>query len=72
MKLVTGDFISGIIIFKRRCLNYNAIVLPTPNPVHPTPLTDVPSFEHICNIVTVEDVNEKEKDDDGQKKARMQ
>lgn len=70
MKLVTGDFISGIIIFKRRCLNYNAIVLPTPNPVHPTPLTDVPSFEHICNIVTVEEVNEKE-DDDGKKKARM-
>lgn len=71
MKLVTGDFISGIIIFKRRCLNYNAIVLPTPNPVHPQPLTDVPSFEHICNIVTVEDVNDNEEDDDGRKKTRM-
>ena len=70
---MTGDFLSGIIIFKRRwCLNYNAIVLPTPNPVHPTPLTDVPSFEHICNIVTVEDVNDNEEDDDGRKKTRMQ
>ena len=37
VKLLTGDFIRRIIIFKRRrCLNYNAIVLPTPNPVHPS------------------------------------
>ena len=68
VKLVTGDFNSRINIFKRRrCLHYNAIVLPTPNPVHPPPLTDVPSFEHICNIVTVEDVNDNE-DDDGRKR----
>jgi len=26
-------------------------------------LTDVPIFEHICNIVTVEDVNDNEEDD---------
>ena len=26
-------------------------------------MTDVPIFEHICNIVTVEDMNDNEDDD---------
>jgi len=33
-------------------------------------LTDVPIFEHICNIVTVEDVNANEDDDEANDESK--
>ena len=54
MKLVTGDLAESLF-----CKTQFSSL---PNPTTP-PLTDVPIFEHICNIVTVEDVNDNEQDD---------